>query len=96
MHGVVSRNGPITGCCLLTASARKLPELEAILASHALIHAAEGEFYRDAVATAAARIAVPVHRVRERELELTADSILRSGPDRKAKLERFGREVGPP
>jgi hypothetical protein len=37
----------------LPATKRKLPELAAVLRSHALIHAAEGELYRNAIAEAA-------------------------------------------
>src|SRR5712691_293815 len=37
----------VTACGLLLSSARPLPVLAAILASHALIHTAEGELFRD-------------------------------------------------
>ena len=42
----------IRGCALLLSSARPLPPLPRILASHPLIHTAEGEFYRDVVRSA--------------------------------------------
>src|SRR5882724_4616296 len=35
--------------CVLDSSARELPELKAVLGSHALIHTAEGELYREAL-----------------------------------------------
>ena len=43
----------LSSVCVITASGRTLPDLAIILASHALIHAAEGEFYRDAILAAA-------------------------------------------
>src|SRR5262249_46220465 len=41
------------GLGLLLASGRKLPALADVLASHALIHTADGEHYRDALKRAA-------------------------------------------
>src|SRR5712692_3923950 len=38
-----------TRCGLLLASGRPLPSLEKILASHALIHTADGELFREAL-----------------------------------------------
>src|SRR5262249_31941868 len=52
----------LTGCGILAASGRALPDLKSILASHSLIHAAEGEFYRDAVAHACGREKIAVSR----------------------------------
>src|SRR5207249_7222949 len=37
----------LTRCGLLLASGRALPELDKILASHALIHTADGELFRE-------------------------------------------------
>lgn len=84
--------GPVLGCCILCASGRKLPDLNSILASHALIHAAEGEFYRDAVAQACERAGVAVSRVRERDLEAQAEHL--SGW--RERLADFGKKLGPP
>src|SRR5262249_16021526 len=58
----------IGGCAILWASGRPLPALKDILVSHALIHAAEGEFYRQAIVTAAEGANVPVTRIRETNL----------------------------
>ena len=59
---------PVIACGMLLASGRPLPELEAILASHALIHTADGELFRDALAAAAEERHLPVTRVREKEI----------------------------
>ena len=45
----------LTRCGLLLASGRPLPTLEKILASHALIHTADGELFREALLHASAR-----------------------------------------
>jgi hypothetical protein len=84
--------GPVVGCCILTASGKPLPDLKSILASHALIHAAEGEFYRDALAEACGRAGIAVSRVRERDLEAQAEHL--SGW--RERLADFGKKLGPP
>src|SRR5260370_42577544 len=45
----------LTRCGLLLASGRVLPGLDKILASHALIHTAAGELFREALLHARAR-----------------------------------------
>ncbi|MGB7728282.1 MAG: hypothetical protein WBL50_09635 [Candidatus Acidiferrum sp.] len=62
------RDYRLTACGMLLASGRPLPELKSILASHALIHTADGELFRGALAHASARCELPLLRVREREL----------------------------
>lgn len=88
----------IAGCGLLLASGRPLPEdLHAILASHALIHAAEGEMYRDVLAHAAEHLSMPVTRVRERELLARAAEAtgLKEG-ELQRRVAEMGRALGPP
>ncbi len=65
---LTKREYRLTACGLLLASGRPLPELQSILASHALIHTADGELFRGALAHASARCGLPLLRVREREL----------------------------
>lgn len=86
--------GPIARCCILTASGRPLPDLEAILASHALIHAAEGAFYRDALGEACGRAGIAVRRIRERDVAEEADNILCK--DYRERLAGFGKRMGVP
>ena len=45
-----ARRCPIACCAVLLASGRALPPLPKILASHALIHTAEGELFREELA----------------------------------------------
>ena len=85
----------LTGCGILAASGRALPDLRSILASHSLIHAAEGEFYRDAVAHACERQRIAVSRVKERDVEnwtaaRVGEQALRS------TIAALGKALGPP
>ncbi len=83
-------------CCVLTASGRPLPDLRGILASHSTIHAAEGEFYRDAVALACRNAGIAVRRVRERDLEAEILKLPVSPAAAKARLAEFGKQMGAP
>jgi len=84
--------GVVSSCCILTASGRTLPDLKSILASHALIHAAEGEFYRDALAEGCARAGIALTRIRERDVEQEAEHL----KGWREKLAAFGKQMGAP
>jgi hypothetical protein len=87
----------IVGCGLTTASGRPLPDLKAVLASHSLIHAAEGEFYRNALARACERTGIKVSRVKEREVAIwTAARLNMTDGTLKAQLAEWGKSLGPP
>jgi hypothetical protein len=88
----------VTGCGLLTASGRPLPEdVHQILASHALIHAAEGEMYRDVLARAGDHFSLPVTRLRERDLLAHAEKATgKTVPELQRRVSELGRAVGPP
>jgi hypothetical protein len=87
----------VVGAGILLASGRPLPALDGILASHALIHTADGEHFRDALAEACEKARVPVIRVREREVEAQAATVLgRSAADLRATVAALGRPLGPP
>ena len=77
------------GAAILEASGRTLPALAGILASHALIHTAEGEFFRAVFRQACENLGIPVTGVRERDLE-TAPLDLREA------IACLGRKLGPP
>jgi hypothetical protein len=87
----------LVGCAILQASGRVLPELPQILASHAMIHTAEGQFFRNVFAHACEQIKVPVMKIREKELEALAARELRLTPTKiKSKFADLGHELGPP
>jgi len=76
----------IAGCGLLLGSGKALPELEKILASHALIHTAEGELFRDVLMWAAKEYRLPVTGVREKDLDASA----------LKRIGSLGKLIGPP
>jgi len=83
----------LTRAALLLASGRALPELPKILASHALIHTADGEFFRDALLHASSRAELAVSTIKERELLVTASTNLGRTP---AVLNQFVTSLGKP
>ena len=83
----------LTRCGLLLASGRALPALEKIVASHALIHTADGELFREALLHAGARCGLVDFRIREKELLDRAENVLRL---KSAALLRRVTELGRP
>lgn len=84
-------------CGLLLASGRTLPTLEKILASHALIHTADGELFREALDGASARCGLPVLRVKEKQLFDQSAQAFGSTPDALLRrLTDMGRPLGAP
>jgi hypothetical protein len=87
----------IEGFGLLLASGRPLPALASVLASHALIHAADGEHFRDALAQAALRRGLPLTRIPERELYAAAAKRFRTTAGAiQARVQAAGKPLGPP
>lgn len=73
------------GCAVVGTPRPPQNELETILKSHALIHSAEGDLYRVAIAAGAAASSLTVTAVAARELDAGA-----------AELQELGRGAGPP
>lgn len=96
LGAILGEGARVKGCCVLTASGKPLPELRSILSSHALIHAAEGEFYRAAVAEACARRKIAVQRVRERDVAEETMVLPVSAARRRDRLIALGKQAGPP
>ena len=87
----------IVGSAVLLASGRPLPSLSKILASHALIHAAEGEFFRNAVRKACERLKISVTAIRERELDGRAKRAFGNAASRvQRRISGLGSSIGPP
>jgi hypothetical protein len=71
--------------------------LEAILRSHAMVHAAEGELFRGAIRDASEALGIPVIEVRPRDLRARAALVLGTSPDAVAPLlAQIGKAAGPP
>lgn len=87
----------VTGCGILLGSGRLPDTLEAVLASHAYIHTAEGEFFRDVIRWAAGKRRIPVTAIKERDAISNASGLLRlTEPEIQARLQELGRPLGPP
>ena len=87
----------IARSALLLASGRALPELEKTLASHALIHTADGELFRESLRAACGACALPVEGIREKELFATASKALCLQPAALTlRIAALGKGLGPP
>jgi hypothetical protein len=84
-------------CGLVLASGRELPPLPQILASHALIHTADGELFRRAIIHASASSGLARATAKERDLLSETSRILRLKPnDLTRRIAELGRPLGPP
>ena len=67
-----------------------MPPLEKILASHPLLHTAEGELFRDALRAACRECGLPLTVVKERELFTRASERI------ERHVAAMGKGIGPP
>lgn len=97
INALKKRGYEVVGCGVLLGSGRSLPELAGILASHPLIHTAEGQMFRDVLVHAGRRCRLPVTGIKERELFAQAASRLRL-PVRtlQRRIAEMGQDLGPP
>jgi hypothetical protein len=87
----------LTRCGLLLASGRPLPVLERILASHALIHTADGELFREALLHASTRCGLLGFTIKEKELLDRAGQLFRAKPNvLMRRVSELGRCFGAP
>ncbi len=86
MDALRSQGHEVAACGLLVGSGKPLPGLEAILASHPLLHTAEGQMFRDVLSWAACRCSLPVVAIPEKQLSAASLSAISS----------LGRTIGPP
>ena len=87
----------LVGCAVLLAAGRPLPPLAKILASHPLIHAAEGEFYREVLLKACEGMGLRVTGFRERDLDEHVQATFGNAANRVSQqVFDAGRSLGPP
>lgn len=87
----------LKSAAILLSSARQLPGLEEILASHALIHTAEGEFFRQAFRCAFEKLKIPVTGIRARDLDDSAAKTFgKSAPVIQKRIDGMGHSLGAP
>ena len=97
LQNLEERSYRVIGACILLSSGRPLPSLEKILASHPMIHTAEGEFFRQAFRDGFARLKIPVTRIRERDLEKEAETKFgKAAVKIQDRIGSMGRTIGPP
>ncbi len=97
VDGLAAGGHRVVAGVVLMAANRPLPPLRAILASHALIHTADGEHFRAALRAAAARGGLAVSGVAERDVYENAAKAL--GLEEDVLIQRvaaFRKAVGPP
>src|SRR5207244_11572340 len=98
VQGLAARVHRVVACGVLLGSGRALPEdVHKILASHALIHAAEGEMYRDVLVRAGEHLSLRVTGVRERDVLVRASEATgRPGAELQRRVAEMRRSLGPP
>jgi hypothetical protein len=92
------RDGAVVEIAVVPEARPRLPDTVAeIVRVHALMHAAEGVFYRDVVAAACRELGLEVVRTLERDLPETAAAILDVEPAAlRARLADMAAGLGPP
>lgn len=98
LQSEIPRQGyKLARCGLLLASGRPLPALEKVLASHALIHTADGELFREAILYARGRCGLSEFTIKDKELLDFAGRRFRLKPvDLLRRVTELGRPLGSP
>jgi hypothetical protein len=92
-----ARNYRVAASVIILASGRPLPPLPKILASHPLLHTAEGEFFREAIKKACERLKLSVSAIRERDLDERAKEALGNAASCvQRRISTMGKSIGPP
>ncbi len=92
-----AKNCGVAGCGILFASGRQPGALANTLASHAMIHTAEGVFFREAIVRACEQLKLPVTRIKEREVLNVAQETVGFPSERlQGHLAVMGKTAGPP
>jgi hypothetical protein len=97
LAALLERTGSVRAAGILASSGRTGASLGATLASHALIHTADGNHFRAALAGALGRRDVPVTRIAQRALpERAAQALGMRAAPLAARLAALGRPLGAP
>jgi hypothetical protein len=87
----------VVGAAVLLASGRPLPPLPKILASHPVIHTAEGEFFREVFSKACESLDLPVTGFRERDIDESVRAAFgKMAGGVQLQISTLGRSLGPP
>jgi len=97
VEALAKRDYQVIRAALLLASGRPLPSLLQVLGSHPLIHTAEGEFFRCAIEKGFDHLKVPVAKIRERDLDRLAETVLGdAGGELNSAIAGLSNSLGPP
>ena len=97
LQSLQQRDYSVVGSCILLSSGRQLPSLEKILTSHATIHTAEGEFFRQAFRDGFTRLNIPVTGIRERDLDQETNAKFgKAAAKVRERISSMGKSLGPP
>ena len=92
-----SKGYEAAGACILLGSGRPTGDLAATLRSHAMIHTAEGQFFRNVVQQACETCGLPLTGVKEKELMKRAtDGISVRPGEIERRIAETGKRIGPP
>lgn len=95
--GLRAQGIEITDMAVAAGTHQLPPTLDLILRSHATLHAAEGELYRDCLAEAGASLGVRITRFAHSDLLSTAaGTIGRTAAEVDSRTSAMGRPLGPP
>jgi hypothetical protein len=87
----------VAGCCVLLASGRQSCSLAATLASHAAIHTAEGDFFRNALQKACAGLGLTSSPFKEKEVwDRATIGLGMSRGELEGRIAELGKSIGPP
>jgi hypothetical protein len=87
----------VLSCGILLGSGRLGATLAETLASHLLIHTAEGELFRGAIIHAGELLRLPIVGVKEREIYARgAAELSLSGESLRCRMASMGKVLGPP
>lgn len=87
----------VRGSCVLLGSGRESGSLAATLASHTMIHTAEGNFFREVLKTACESCGLEVVPVKEKAVWDRAVAALgRPRAELESCIAELGKSVGPP
>jgi len=97
LASLIEAQREVVACGVVAAKGRPPPpDLEAILRSHALVHAAEGELYRDALVRAAGSLDLTVVAAPIAELEAAVAGALPRTTSVAQVIAELGRAAGRP
>lgn len=87
----------LTGCGVITSSGKVVQDLAEIVKSHALIHGADGQLFRESILDAAKRCRLPSYIAVERNALANLALRLRiAAPVLAQRVAALGRPLGPP